>query len=133
MQGTGAILRGISQGWGTVEQSSIGKNPNGGLWENNEGGHLAREISEGFLEEVLSGSPGQGWRELSENPGERDLAFPGPEWWSASSSLLSTVPVGGGKEVPKPRHPLPRLLHLHEFKEGHVAELSASSSSCQVG
>lgn len=64
------------------------KKPSGGLWENNEGGHLAREISEGFLEEVLSGSPGQGWRELSENPGERDLRLMG------SPTPCSLCPTG---------------------------------------
>lgn len=135
------------------------KKPSGGMWENSDDGHLAKEVSKGFLEEALSGSPGQGWRELW---GKRPKAHrpthpkfcvlhrawrrPVIPWCSGrTGSSLSQARSGaqpaaacspqspwGEAQKLQPQHP-PRLLHLRETKQGHVAELSASSSSCQVG
>ena len=63
-------LRGSSQDWGTDKQAQwkfrATHAPSGGPWK-----HPARQVREGFLEEVLSGSPGRGWKELQRTPWKR--------------------------------------------------------------
>lgn len=58
----------------------------------------AREVSEGFLEEVLLGSPGQGWREFQRTTGKETRVswahLPGLTYPAQELSFLR--PVGTG-------------------------------------